>query len=184
MRTFAGDGGLLYATGDPFAFFGTPLSDCGDGFTWRSADPTLRCWTEAHSFEAFDRGRWVVEEAESVDLDTTEVRFQRCLTGLHVRASGTGLTTTLVGTGSRWTLRQPVIQERTLTGVDIVLGRAVAHLDGLPQEALSLLPPQRALAVLPVFPAGAYVGFGAPSSDEDGVNITFDNRGVTYAHHG
>lgn len=185
MRTASGEGGSLYALGEPFAFAGLPLDDCGDGFTWRAADATLRCWTSASHFEVYEHGMWRLVTAEDVDLDAATVRFGRCLTGLHVRATGMALPTTLIGTGSRWTLEQSIATGPGALGdggMTMALGSATARIEDVEEWRAQGYPIKNVMAVLPTPPAGAYVGFGAPATDGYAVNVRFDDRGVTYAH--
>ncbi len=185
MRTVSGEGGSLYALGEPFAFTGLPLDDCGDGFTWRAADATLRCWVETHLFEAYEHGNWWRKVPEDVDLSAATVTFGRCLSGLHVRASGMALPTTLIAESARWTLEQPVVTGSRMLGdggAAVALGSATARLTDVEGWRAQGYPICTVMAVLPSPPAGAYVGFGEPESDGLDVNVRFDERGVTYAY--
>jgi hypothetical protein len=178
VHRFTGKGGFLYATGSELAFRDAPLDDCGDGFTWKAADPTLLCWVALHAVEAYEHGVWAPLVPERVRLDVAEVDLPRCVSGLHVRAHGVALPTTLLAEGKAWTLEQRVILSRSLNGHAITTGEAVALMDGFALDE----PLETAMAVLPSEPSGAFVGFGETVPTTHGVKIIFDNRGVTHAH--
>lgn len=178
MRRFSGLGGYLYAVGQEFAFTDAPMDDCGDGFTWRCADPTMLCWSALHAVEVYEAGVWTEAPVMDVRLDVAEVQLRRCFSGCHVRAHGFALPTTLVAEGREWSLEQQVAQDRTLDGPAIGLGSATAFVD-LDAYDWSV---KTVMAVLPSRPSGAFVGFGETEPVARGVKVIFDNRGVTHAN--
>lgn len=184
MRRFSGRGGAVFAAGEPFRFRDLPLADCGDGFTWRSADDTLRCWVDASplTFEVFEHGSWGPVQAESVQATAGTVSFGRCLTSLYLRASGVAVPTTLVAEAQEWTLEQPVIPGRSFDGPTFGLGRATATLTGISDAALAALPAiRRVFTVLPSGAAGVLVGLGELARDAAGLKVIIDSEGVTHA---
>lgn len=184
MHAFVGHDARLYAAGEPFAFTRMPLVDCGDGFTWRGADESLRCWVEGSefAFEAYDGGAWSPACPVEVCAPAATVAFNRCLSGLAVRASGVALTTSLVATGADWELEQDVLQGVSLSGPALAKGDTVARVTGVPPDEWSWVAQvRRVLAVLPSGAVGAFVGLGGLARDVAGLKVTFDDRGVTYA---
>lgn len=159
------------------------MDDLGDGFTWKCADKTVARWSELRWAEVFEHGEWHREPTEAVDLATTQVQFGRCLSGLHVRVFGYGQTTTLLAEGELWSLEQSVIEGRSFMGPTVGTGSTVARIRGIP-DATEALAARHVFAVLPVAPAGAYVGTGEITTDPiaDAVRVAFDNGGVTYAY--
>lgn len=183
MRIFSGRGGAVYAAGDPFAFTGLPLADCGDGFAWRSANEALRCWAPEGEFrfEALEHGEWRPVGALALCHASATVSFGRCLRDLPVRASGVALPTALVASGADWELRQTVVEGVSFDGPTAALGTASATLTGAREEGwFSLAQIRRVLAVLPSAASGAFVGLGELARDASGIKVTFD-QGVTYA---
>lgn len=182
MRVFSGRGGAVYAAGTPVAFTGLPLADCGDGFTWRSADESLRCWADGDfSFEAFEHGEWRSVGALEVRQAAATVSFGRCLSRLPVRASGVGLPTALVASEAAWTLEQAMAEGVAFDGPRFALGTASATLTGAREEGwLPLAQVRRVLAVLPSAASGAFVGLGELARTASGLTVTFD-QGVSYA---
>lgn len=180
MRVVTGEGGSLYAAGAPFRFTCLPLTDSGDGFTWRSTDATLRSWIDGPGFlfEHYDGSGWVQVEPVEVDHAAGSVMFGRCLTG-HVRVTGVGVPTTLVAESEGWALSQEVIQSETLTGRNVIEGATTAVLRGI-RDLAGVDSVRRVLAVLPSGATGAFVGLGQAVRDAAGLKVIFDNKGVTY----
>lgn len=185
MRVFQGYGGAVYAAGDPFAFTASPLLDCGDGFTWRSGDESLRCWVDEGPFlfECDVARGWEAVEPLAVRHAAATVAFGRCLSGRRLRCSGVALPTSLFATGEEWRLEQAVVVGKSLSGPTVTNGLTTARLTGVREEEWGgLASVARVLAVLPSAAVGAFVGLGELVRDTSGLKITFDHRGVTYAH--
>ncbi len=180
MRRFQGDGGRVYAAGEPFAFTGVPLEDCGDGFVWRCADETVRCWVETLplTFTTLERGRWMPLVATEVDHAAGAVTFNRCVSGQNVHATGTALTTALVAEGP-WVLEQNVLEADTLGERGFALATAVATLETTSERDELVAAVRRVMAVLPSAAVGAFVGVGELARGASGLKVTFE-RGVTY----
>ncbi len=174
----------MFAAGDPFAFTGLPLVDCGDGFSWRSCDETLRCWLAdgTFTFEVYTGGLWLPVEPLAVRHAAAEVSFGKCYSGLPMRASGSALPTALLAEGESWTLTQAVAVGKALGGApEVALGTAIARVTLDIDDPSLWASVKRVLAVLPSGTTGAFVGLGELVRDAAGVKVIFDNKGVTYA---
>lgn len=182
MRSFSGSGGELYAIGEASAFVNVPMDDCGDGFTWRSADGSARTWLEGNplTFRVYEDGLWSAVDAEEVCYVAAQVRFGRCLSGLHVLANCAAMPTSLIGEGERWSLNQVIVEGEAMGGYVAGKGSATARIFGLGDALGSSSPIRRVLAVLPSA-AGAFFGLGEIESGAPDVSVTFDQRGVIYA---
>lgn len=181
MHSFTGHNASVFATGDPFPFTDQPLIDCGDGFTWRCADETMRSWCEDGelTFRVFPRtGGWFDAQADEIDYASASATFPRCHRGMTVLATGLAYPTSLLVEGVDWTLEQKVLVGESLDGVNTTAGETSVTLATPPPEDVSGI--RRVLAVLPSAP-GAFVGFGALERHASLMRILFDHKGVSYA---
>ena len=179
MQVFSGQGGVLYRVGAPYRF-SAPLEDCGDGFDWRAADPSLRFWLDQPVRFEFAAGPWEPLEPLAVFRRSGRVAFGRCLRGRVVRARGICLPLSLAATCAGWRLEARFsVQERP------ALGRDPSEAPPIPQAQQALLDsPDPAvigplLAVLP-FGAGAFVGRGDSTRTGAGTVLAFDQEGVEH----
>lgn len=183
MHRFDGTDAVLYAAGDPFRFENRAMVDCGDGFEWRAADESLRYWLDAPvAFEVAVQGRWVSVGAVEVEPAAAQARFDRCLTGQSVRASGTALPVSRVADAEVWQLEQEVLLSKILGDTQVARGQTRAMLQGVREATWDgLAVVGRVLTVLPSATAGAFVGLGQLMRDAAGVTVLFDEQGVSYA---
>jgi hypothetical protein len=172
----------LYRVGDPLAFTGA-LEDCGDGFDWRAADPSLRFWTNAPLvFEAWQDGAWLPLEPLEVWRASGRVGFNRCYRGESLRVSGTCRPLSLAAEAGEWLGElHSVIQRKETLGA----GASVA---AIPSDRICRFPdladgPRgRVLARLDAWePDCLFVGCGdSITSTGSGIVLTFDEEGLVY----
>lgn len=189
MRHFSGRGGELFLASEATPFVAL-LEDAGDGFDWRAADPSLRHWLDRPlSFEVFEGGGWMLLEPLEVFHASGRVGFGRCLAGRSVRASGTCLLLSRLGSSESWDLNVEVaVRDRSSLGMvtpvsAAVVGRSAAELRGCLLEALyrPFLAVSEVLAVLPMA-LGAFIGLGSLSERGPGVVfVSFNEKGVSHA---
>jgi len=124
---------------------------------------------------------------EWVDLEVAElfprsgrVRFNRCLRGEWVEASGIGSPATFLGGAERWSLLMDVsVSDRS------VLGSGDVHTAVKTTSSVALVETTTTvsgvvLVELPFARTGSYIGVGNTLLTPTGVNITFDTEGVLH----
>ncbi len=177
MHILRGSGGCLYRLGDPYRFTG-PLEDCGDGFDWRAADPTLRFWVDEPLFETGVGDAWLPVDPLVVYCASGRAAFGRCLAGSVLRASGVCLPVTLVGEASAWELRARVgVQSRSDLGSNHAVHTAVADRQTVRLTGVEADGP--VLARLP-FQVGVFVGRGDSTTIGPDSVLALDEEGVAY----
>lgn len=182
MGRFSGRGGELYAVAEPFAFQGLPLEDCGDGWTWRMASPSLRCFADSPlTFEVYTSGLWLPLPVDALHCAVGAVELGRCIRNQPVRGSGIALPQSLLGRATAW-----VLEVMTIFGAPALAGAGAAparqtgagvRLDGIELER----EPEGPVRVLLPFGRGAYVGFGPKVNVKPSIaQVTLDERGASY----
>ncbi len=184
MLRFSGPAGRLYRLGEPLAFTGA-LEDCGDGFDWRAADPSLRFWADAPLVFSVLRedGVWGLLEPLEVWPASGRVAFGRCYRGQHGRVSGVCLPLALACETGEWTAEVHTIVKpagQTLGQNTLVAtpGPRICRFPGLVEG-----PEGRVLARLEGWEANyLFVGAGdSIVSTQSGTVLTFDEKGIVYA---
>lgn len=182
MLRFSGPAGRLYWLGDPLPFTGA-LADCGDGFDWRAADPSLSLWTDDPlTFTALRDGVWEPLEPLEVWRPSGRVAFDRCFRGQHVRVSGVCWPLALACETGEWTAEVHTVVKRPgqTLGQDTLettpgprICRFPSLLDG---------PEGRVLARLEGWEENyLFVGTGDTIvSTRSGTVLTFDEKGIVY----
>lgn len=182
MRTVNGQGGRIYALGEPYKFKNVLLQDCGTGWDWR-AEEGLRYWLpEELSFEVCN-GEWRPAEVVEIHHRLGRVGFNRCLSGLEVRASGTCFPTTLVAEGETWKIGiETVFNNGPVLGGDV--HKTTVKMIGATATITDILaePLEEALAWLPTSTEGTFVGIGKVVCQSDQVQVIFDSEGVSYGN--
>jgi len=176
-RRIEGRGGRFYALGDSFRFR-CSLRDGGDGWDWvvpdvRRLDPdsvSCRLWQD----------EWVDLEMAELFPRSGRIRFNRCLRGEWIEASGIGRPAALLGEAERWALLMDV----TVSGRS-VLGSGDVHTTAKTTSSVALVETTATvfgvvLVELPFARAGHYTGVGNTLRTPTGVKITFDTEGVLY----
>jgi hypothetical protein len=167
------------AVGDAFSFQNVQLYNCGDGWSWASP-PGLGCWEGDVLFEVSDDAEsWDEIVPDEMYPHLGRVVFPRALMEHWVRASGLCYPTSLIGWGSSWriTIDTEVNTSPSMTspvGASVKTLDTVATVDGVIASSL-----KKAFVLLP-FQKGAYVGFGEMTQVNAGVQIMFDDEGVTF----
>lgn len=193
MRLTRGLGGQVLLASDLLHFSREELTDVGDGFDWRIADPSKRLWLECEDlvFEAsYLGGDWEVVPALEVSHLTGRVGFGRCLRAHHVRAMGVCRPLALLGTAEAWELRVEVaVADTTSFGDDSeTVGSkreraAVAELSGCVLDDFLAGDLDRSdLLVLLPFRTGVWAGVGAreASPDTSNVRVNLHEGSVSY----
>lgn len=168
------------------------MEDCGDGFDWRTADPSLSFWVESEPlrFTVLERGENVELEALAVFHASGHVEFGRCVAGLPVQAHGVCRPLTLAGTGESWQLEMASVtapKDEFGSGEDAhsetIMGRAGAALERFTlASGLAPLNGGELVARLPIG-KGVLIGLGVlADSTGSQVQIRFDEGSVSYAH--
>lgn len=186
MRHFSGRGGSLFLVGDPMRFVEAPLEDCGDGFDWRIADPSLRYWTEEESvIVEIERGEgWEqVDPVEVIHL-SGRVSLARCYRGVRVRATGTCLPASATGDGASWEVAVNIlVRNSSELGADELSTTSVPRGSSALVRSCALKRDLRGEMVLARLPVGRdeLVGIGVIADSRDlNVHIEFDEKGVQY----
>ncbi len=182
MLKFSGPAGCLYRLGEPLAFTGA-LEDCGDGFEWRAADPSLRFWIDDPlAFSVSCGDAWEPLESVEVWRPSGRVAFGRCYRGEHRRVSGVCLPLALACETGEWTAEVHTVVKKagqTLgqNTIEASPGPRIARFPGLYDA-----PEGRVLARLVGWEANyLFVGTGdSIVSTRSGTVLTFDEKGIVY----
>lgn len=189
MRQFEGRGAELHLASEPTKFVAT-LEDIGDGFDWRTADPSLRHWLadEPLTVEIWDEEWYEIEPVE-VHYASGRVGLPRSFPNGAVRAMGTCIPTSRVGTADSWQLEVAAyVNNRTMLGsdergTDTTVGDSTAVLWGcrIDETFRPYMAGEKVLAVLPAA-FGAFIGTGSLTENGLEARVKFDHKGVVHVH--
>lgn len=178
MHVFSGKNPRVYVLGEQFDATQVPLIDCGGGWDWCSPDG-LHCWEQEPEFEVW-QGEWESIQPLDVFPRAGVVSFNRCLEGLHVRASGSCCPTSLLLESDQWRLQvESAVYRADTLGSDTVQTKAKTLRSTAFIEGVVCDSQEKAFVLFP-FNSGAFAGVGSVENGFDGVIINFNDEGVVY----